>query len=135
MNKYAQFFAAFNNSVRSGNPYSKEELISMNTDGRTTSLKDLTDAELREIIDLLNVSNQARQSKADKMRKAIIAIFKDMERTTAQAIAWAEKQGVKGVKKKFNSYTTGELYVLIQIAEKIQIDWRKGVRKKTLNSI
>jgi hypothetical protein len=51
----------------------------------------------------------------------------------ADAIAWAEKQGVKGVKKKFNDYTTGELYVLIGIAEKVLSDWEKGVRKQFSN--
>lgn len=134
MNKYAPFFAAYNNSVKKGNPLSKEEVISNFTNGRTKSLKDLDHWELQELTRNLNMlapaTDQSGGPKADSMRKGIIAIFKSMDRTVEDAKQWAEKQGVKGVKKGFNEYSTGELYVLIGIAEKIKTGWQKSIRKQ-----
>jgi hypothetical protein len=134
-NKYASFFAVYSNSVKKGNPFTKEEVISNFTNGRTSSLKQLDHWELQELTRNLNqltpsINHSADKTKTDKMRKAIIAIFYSMDRTVAEAKAWAEKQGVRGVKKSFNQYTTGELYVLISIAEKIKTDWQKSIRKK-----
>jgi hypothetical protein len=130
-NKYASFFAVYNASVKRGNRNSKEETIQDFTNGRTTSLKDLSVWELQELTRQLQQFTQPKVvGKEDNMRKAIIAIFKSMGRTVVDAKAWAEKQGVKGLKKPFNSYTTGELFVLIQIAEKIKIDWQKSIRKQ-----
>lgn len=131
-NKYAPFFAAYNKSVQMGNPYTKEEVLKDFTNGIKTSLKDLSIWELQELTRRLTslALPQQNNDKADKMRKAIIAIFKSMNRTVEDAKAWAEKQGVKGTKKPFNAYTTGELYVLIAVAEKIKYDWQKSIRKK-----
>lgn len=134
-NKYSPFFAAYNDSVKRGNPFTKEEVISNFTNGRTSSLKDLDHWELQELTRSLRqlappVTPSGDGGKADKMRKAIIAIFKSMNRTVEEAKTWAEKQGVKGVKKGFNEYTTGELYILIAIAEKVKSDWQKSIRKK-----
>jgi hypothetical protein len=134
-NKYAPFFAAYNQSVKRGNPYTKEEVISNFTNGRTQSLKDLDYWELQELTRSLRklappVTPSGDGGRPDKMRKAIIAIFKSMNKTVDDAKAWAEKQGAKGVKKGFNQYTTGELYILISIAEKIKSDWQKSIRKK-----
>jgi len=131
-NRYAPFFAAYNNSVKRGNPNSKDEQVKEFTNGAKSSLKDLTDWELQELTRLLRVvaPQPIANDKADRMRKAIIAIFKSMNKQTADAILWAEKQGVKGIKKAFNDYTTGELFVLISIAEKMKIDWQKSIRNK-----
>lgn len=131
-NQYAPFFAAYNASVKAGNSLSKEEQINIFTNGRTSSLKELSHWELQELTRSLCMVAPAPvvNDKADKMRKAIIAIYRSMGRTVADAIAWAEKQGVKGTKKQFNQYTTGELYVLIGIAEKIKADWSKSIRKQ-----
>ena len=71
--------------------------------------------------------------KANNMRRGIIAIFKNTGRSTAQAIAWAEKQGVHGQKKAFNDYTTGELYVLLGLAEKIRTQQEQKTRKTFLD--
>lgn len=133
-NKYAPFFAAYNKSVQRGNPCTKEEVLKDFTNGIKTSLKDLSIWELQELtrrLTRLATTSSFSQSnnKADCMRKAIIAIFKSMNRTVEDAKEWAEKQGVKGIKKTFNNYTTGELYVLITIAEKIKTDYNKAVRK------
>lgn len=133
-NKYAPFFAAYNDSKKRGNPSPKEEVVCNFTNGRTSSLKELDHWELQELTRSLRQLAPpvvpANQEKADKMRKAIIAIFKSMNRTTGDAKAWAEKQGVKGLKKAFNEYTTGDLYILIGIAEKIKSDWQKSIRKQ-----
>lgn len=147
-NPYAAFFAAYNNSVKGGNPLSREEQISQFTDGRTESLKELKPEELKALVVGLNstssnVSTSSNFSKvrnfrkvdevnekADRMRKAIISIFYKMEKPPAAAIAWAEKQGVGGEKKRFNDYTNQELYQLILVAEKILEDYLVAIRKK-----
>jgi len=135
-NKYASFFAAYNASVKRGNPLSKEEVISDFTSGQTTSLKDLSWHELNELVTKLNYTsgNTTPAPKyntiEDRMRKAIIAIFHRMDRSPEDAKAWAEKQGAKGNKRKFNDYSTQELYVLIGVAEIILSDWQKGIRRR-----
>lgn len=140
-NPYAAFYAAYNASVAAGNPLSKEELVLDFTQGSTSSLKELSSAELDGLVARLNQLNRSGQApykphsdKADSMRKSIIALFYKMNKTPAQAKAWAEKQGVRGVKKKFNHYTNGELFTLIRIAEKICSEWQSGIRKR-LNEI
>lgn len=134
MNKYSPFFTAYNHSLTRGNTLTKEEQVQQFTRGRTQSLKDLTDAELAELTRSLRIlappPPPPQNKKEDSMRKAIIAIFKSMGRQTADAIQWAEKQGAKGVKKKFNDYSTGELFILISIAEKIKADFTKSIRQK-----
>lgn len=137
-NKYAPFFAAYNASVQRGNPFTKEEVVGNFTNHRTQSLKDLDHWELQELTrSLQNLTpppiREEAAERADKMRKAIIAIFRSMGRTVADTKAWAEKQGVKGLKKGFNEYTTGELHVLIGLAEKIKGDWQKSIRKQVQN--
>ncbi len=130
-NRYTAFFAAYSASVKAGNYLSKEELVQSFTGGATTSLKELTDAQLAELTAKLNALNPAPvPGKEDKMRKSIIAIFRHMNRTPQDAIDWAEKQGVKGVKKRFNDYTSQELYILIRIAEKIHVDKNIALRKQ-----
>jgi len=136
-NKYSPFFAAYNASVKAGNPNTKEEVIQSFTEGRTKSLKDLDIRELQELIRSLQriTPSNWENDKADRMRKAIMAIFHSMGKPVETAIAWAEKQGVKGVKKPFNEYTTGELFVLIAVAEKIKSDFNKGIRKQVANAL
>ncbi len=129
MSKFSAFFSAYNASVKCGNRLSREEQISEFTQGRTDSLKDLTHDELKELTRRLMGTVPPPDPKADKMRKSIIAIFHNMNKTPKDAIAWAEKQGVKGLKKPFNSYSTGELFVLIRIAEKVLSDYQNAIRK------
>lgn len=136
-NRYAGFFAAYKASVDAGNTNSKEEAVEDFTNGRTTSLRDLSDIELEGLVARLNSLSRFKpqkppgtSDKADLMRKSIIAIFKKMNRTASDAKTWAEKQGVKKVKRKFNDYTTSELFTLIRIAEKIRADWQLAIRNK-----
>lgn len=132
MNQYSSFFTALKRLPG----LSKEEAVYDFTQGRTRSLRSLSHWEVQELtrrlqsISPTQPADFAGGEKADKMRKAIIAIFKKRGLTTQDAIAWAEKQGVKGNKKQFNDYTTGELYVLIGIAEKVQESFEKSLRKQ-----
>lgn len=138
-NHYAAFYAAYSESVKAGSPLSKEEVVSDFTQGRTTSLKELSGQELEAIVVRLNEFSrfkpkaQAKQTenpKGDSMRKSIIAIFYKMNKTPAQAKDWAEKQGVRGIKRSFNDYTNSELFTLIRVAEKVLFDWQSSIRKK-----
>lgn len=137
MNRYTTFFAA----LKKLPGLTKEEAVYDFTGGAHKSLRLLTEWELQELTRRMqqlsgNVKKEfvdnkvADNPKADKMRKAIIAIFYSMNQTANDAKEWAEKQGVKGVKRKFNDYTTGELYTLILIAEKAKRDWDKAIRKR-----
>ncbi len=137
-NKYASFYAAYNTTVKKGNTNSKEDTVKDFTDGRTVKLTDLTIQELQELVRRLNtLAGKPKivvKDKGDSMRKSIIAIFKSIGDTTEDAIAWAEKQGVRGVKKPFNNYTNGELYVLIQVAENVKKSRQTAIRKAVSNA-
>lgn len=135
-NPYAAFFAAFKKSQERGNPLTRSEVILEFTSGRTGSLKDLQPYELNELTLRIRHMNPdcfqkktIENPKSDRMRKAIIAIFHKMDKQPSQAIAWAEKQGVGGVKKRFNDYTNQELYKLILVAEKVLNDYEAALRK------
>lgn len=138
MSKYAAFFAALKASQAAGNPCTKEEVVREFTDGFKESLRELSDIELNELVRRLTALNpqpSALDPKADKMRKAIIAIFRSMGRTVDNAKAWAEKQGAFKNKRPFNEYSAQELHVLIRLAEKVKSDHlaaqRKTIRNKT----
>lgn len=138
-NHYAAFFAAYNQSVKAGSPLSKEEVVSDFTQGRTTSLKDLSGQELDALVVRLNQSirfvkkaqpKAIENPKGDSMRKAIISIFYKMNKTANDAKEWAEKQGVRGTKRRFNDYSNSELFTLIGVAEKILAEWQLTIRNK-----
>ncbi len=138
-NRYASFYGAYNNSLQNGNTMSKEEVVQDFTAQRTKSLQDLSDIELKELVGNLNklagavyIPTSLEEMDKDKMRKAIIAQFHLMYRTPAHAIAWAEKYGVFGKKKKFNDYDKKDLRQLIKNAEQVVEDWRNALRKKVL---
>ncbi len=134
-NNFAPFFAAYNASVKAGNPLTKEEQVLHFTNGRTESLHELSSAELHSLTNRLNGLTNA-DDKADKLRKALISIFHKMQYTNAAKAAkeWAEKMGVgagdKNVKKPFNAYTTQELKKLIYKAEIALADYRKVLRQE-----
>ncbi len=138
-NRYASFYGAFNNSLKHGNPMSKEETVLEFTDQRTKSLQDLTDTELATLVANLNQMTGARyipdspeEKEKDSLRKAIISQFLGIYRTAAAAIAWAEKYGVNGKKKRFNDYDKGELFLLLQNAKKVASDWQISMRKNAI---
>ena len=131
---YAHFFAAYKAAKAAGNPLTREEVILDFTGGRTNSLKQCPLQEINQMADLLNKQAGKKapppaDDKADRMRKAIISIFYKMNKNAADAKAWAEKQGVAGIKKPFNDYTTQELFTLISVAEKVLADHNSVIRK------
>lgn len=131
---YASFFAVYKRSQELGNPLTRQEVVLEFTGGRTDSLRELKETELKQLVAQMQRNNgdtyqPKKDDKADQMRKAIIAIFRSMGRSVSEAKSWSEKQGVRGVKKGFNAYSTQELYVLITIAEKVRADYEKAVRK------
>jgi hypothetical protein len=140
-NRYSAFYAAYNTSVAKGNPNSKVEVVNQFTNGKTSSLQDLSDWELQELVRRLNTLTGAKYApktdeeiKKDKLRKAIISQFHLMNRTPAQAKAWAEKYGVQGAKLPFNGYNASQLYLLLKNAEQVVADWRKSIRKAVINN-
>lgn len=140
LNRYAPFYGAYNASLKKGCMLTKTELVSEFTEGRTESLQELTDGELLQLVKNLNSLSGVRYKPAtpeeelkDSMRKAIISQFLSIYRKPSAAIAWAEKYGVNGQKRRFNDYTAGELHILIQNAKKVADDWRAAIRKTALS--
>lgn len=146
MNQYARFYASYNTSVKCGNTASKEEVVFEFTGGRTTSLRELSEAELKDLIDQLNQKSAFRQAQGTKnyskdeiarntMRRAIIAQFHCAGRDGVRAAkAWAEKQGATvdnvNIKRRFNDYTQQELISLIKKAEKMRVTDIDAVAKQ-----
>jgi hypothetical protein len=131
-NKYAQFFAIIKELNSKGASISKEHAVGTFTNGRTTSLSDLSDLEYRALIrGFTNLRPQTEAEailatyKADPLdatRKAIISQFLSIKQTAEDAIAWAEKTGVNGIKRKFNDYNGQELYKILLNAKKVRTD-------------
>lgn len=141
-NKYSRIFAIIKQVNEAGGAVTKESLVSDFTNGRTTSLSDLSFSEYQEFErNLVSVSrnkNNAHKPNSkshehdpnDATRKAIIAQFKSIGRSTQDAISWCERYGVRGLKKSFNSYSGQELYILLQNAKKVKTAFIKSVSNK-----
>lgn len=134
--RYSRVFAIIGSINRAGGEVNRKELVKEFTNGRTTSLSDLSDEELKLLEQKLSAM-APRQQKVDytndpldSSRKAIISQFLSVGRTAGEAIAWAEKYGVNGVKKPFNQYTGQELFILIQNAKKVKQSFIKSVNRK-----
>lgn len=123
----------------------KEYVIYGFTNGRTSSPKDLSDAEARELINSLpppaeppkEAAPKAAESpaapkaaakrkpyqhanpEAEPMRKRLIAMSYAKGKDVQFVKGWCEKQGVNGEKKKFNDYTVAELKKLSITFQKI----------------
>ncbi|MFC4262445.1 hypothetical protein ACFOWM_06135 [Ferruginibacter yonginensis] len=138
-NRYAAFYAAYNKTLAQGNTLTKQEVVLDFTQNRTKSLQDLEDDELQLLVKHLNQSagsfykkpTEPAEVEKDNLRKAIISQFHQMYRTPSNAIAWAEKYGVNGSKKRFNDYDAKELMLLLQNAKKVKEDWQTAISKKT----
>jgi hypothetical protein len=111
------------------------------TQGRTTSLRALTDLELHELSRslALQVVQQPRSKEvqsADTMRKAILRMAHEMEwelpgttRVDMERVnAWCIKYG--HLHKKLNAYKYAELPRLVSQFEKVYEDYLKGVTKE-----
>lgn len=127
-NKYTPVFSAIKRLAQAGHRTSKEELVFEFTGGRTKSLRDLDNDELAALV--LKLNNIVGNPKDDAIRKGIISQFKSTGRSTRDAINWAENNGVGGIKKNFNSYTTSELMKLLKVAKKVRSDFYKAVNKR-----
>lgn len=125
----------------------KEYAIYGFTNGRTSSSKDLSNAEARELIASLpkapqaplNPPEEGESEKATKkpwtppnleaepMRKRLIAIAYSKGKDAKYVKDWCERQGVtvktedgeQVVKKKFNEYTVADLKKLEAVFKKI----------------
>jgi hypothetical protein len=128
INKYTPIFTAISRINKAGGDHTKESVVHDFTKGRTKSLRDLDDQEVKLLIHKLN--NLIGDPKNNAIRRAIISQFKTIGKTTDAAIAWAEKYGVRGVKREFNAYDTTELMVLLQNAKKVKNDFLKAVNKR-----
>jgi hypothetical protein len=136
-NKYAKIFAIITQINKAGGAVTKERLARDFSNGRTTSLSDLSVEEFQELESALVKMAPGKPApidyssdKLDKSRKAIIAQFRSIGRTAEQAISWAESKGVFGNKRKFNDYTGQELHQLIKNAEKVKTGFIKSANKK-----
>lgn len=136
---YSKIFAILKQINAAGIPLTKEELVSDFTNNRTASLSDLSVNELGQLeANLIAMApnkqkpNNYATDGRDKQRKGIIAIFKSIGRSTEDAISWAEKYGVKDIKRKFNDYSSQELYVLLRNAETVRADFLKSINKKLI---
>ena len=129
---YSQVFVLLVQINKSGIELTKEEAVSTFTNGRTGSLTELSDFELTDFkksLQLMVTQPDRKDDKLDNTRKAIISQFKGIGKTTADAIAWAEKYGVFGNKRRFNDYNGQELYQLLQNAKKMKADTIRSVTK------
>lgn len=143
-NKYSRFYVILKQINKAGGSVTKSQLVSDFTEGRTTSLTDLSYVEFQELERrLLVLKGKSGKSSTENYsndplnntRRAIIAQFKSIGRTTADAIAWAEKYGVNGDKLKFNDYNGQQLFILLKNAKKMKADFVKSINKKLSNGL
>lgn len=102
----------------------KSNIIAGITQGRTESSKEMTDMEARQMITYLKMECGKMHADKDKKRKKLIALAYSIGENTQFVIAWAEKYGVNGVKRKFNQYTKQELHLLIEKFQNTVIEHR-----------
>lgn len=136
---YSRFFSLIKQINNTGVALTKEEVIQDFTNGKTNSLKALKHFELQELerrlMERLNntkTDNDFKNDPRDAQRKAIISQFKSIGRNAADAIAWAEKYGINGKKKRFNDYDAQELFILTKNAENVKNDYTLSVNKKLM---
>ena len=128
--KYNRVFAIIKQINEAGGAVTYQELVRDFTDGRTTSLSSLSVGEFQQfergLVALAPNKKDAADYASDPnnaLRRAIIAHFRSIGRTADDAIDWAEKYGVNGVKRAFNDYTGQELYKLFLNAQKVRRDF------------
>lgn len=136
MADYKRFFTLFRQATAAGLlPFdSHHDLVEAATEGRTTSLRDLSAQELatmeRRIQDLLAPQGDS----ANRMRRKVIAILAARGAVDAQGRpdmtrihAWVRKYG--HLHKDFNAYTVPELITLVTQAEAIVASDLKAIQK------
>ena len=123
--RYSAVFAMIKQINQFDKEYTYKDAVMDFTNGKTSSLSSISDTQLPYFAEMLRSKVGAGKAQyasdpRDKQRKAIIAIFKRKGKTVQDAIAWAEKRGVKGEKRNFNDYNGQELYNLTIAAENIK---------------
>lgn len=133
---YSRFFVLLNKANKQGASLNRTDVVKDFTKGEKDSITLLTDAEYNLLCSKLeNMVPKPVNTKLDKQRKAVIAQFRIIGKTAADAIAWTEKYGVNGNKRKFNDYNAQELYLLFRNAEKLKNDHIKSVSKRLKNGL
>lgn len=133
LRNYKQFYALL--AAAKVDASEKSQLCRVYSEGRTESLRELTDKEWKELIAHLEGSakTMVEHDVKDKKRKKVIAIMADMgyvrnDKPNMSAIeAFLEKSGCHKP-KKLNEYTSEELSDLIYQVEKIR-DYYKERQK------
>lgn len=133
MSKYAAYFAIEKSLQQRGFSFERDELIEMFTEGKKSSLRELTATEYQRFLKWLNSNNDDAASfrmefeKSDKQvannqRRKIIALLTKLGYVTAsnkadmpRIYAWVEKYGY--LNKPMNQYNSAELPKLVYQAE------------------
>lgn len=127
MSTYKRFFSLFNQAKRQSNwPYEEHsELVAEFTAGQTTSLRKLTERELRKLEERLEeLIIDPKKQAGQRMRRKVIAILAGRGVVDAngkpdmvRVYAWVRKYGY--LHKDLNAYTAAELPKLVYQAESI----------------
>lgn len=118
----------------------KETLVAAYSSKQSTSLKDLTDAELQSLVDFLSVGSTNTSTLQDiscnRMRRTIIAIctstfgmVKDGKADMQRIYEYVIEKGCK--KKHLNDYSASELQDLVSQFQAIQ-DWKTNQNSSNL---
>lgn len=124
---YAQYFAIEKKLKNQGFDFERAELIGQFTEGKKSSLKELSSWEYQEFLKMLNLrfSSAPKVSQTDEamqiQRRKIIALFrkmgyeKDFKADMPRIYSWVIKYGY--LHKSMNQYTADELPKLVTQAE------------------
>jgi hypothetical protein len=136
MANYNRFFTLYNKARNAGVlPYpTHHDLVGDATKGRTESLKDLTEDELRDIECGIQELLDPVGDKANRMRRKVIGILAARGAVTGDGkphmghvYAWVKKYGY--LHKDFNTYTVQELPKLVTQAEAIMTSDIKAIQQ------
>lgn len=124
---YAQYFAIEKKLKNQGFDFERAELIGQFTEGKKSSLKELSHWEYQDFLKMLNLRfssapNIAHTDEAKQVqRRKIIALFrkmgyeKDFKADMPRIYSWVIKYGY--LHKSMNQYTADELPKLVTQAE------------------
>lgn len=133
MSKYATYFAIEKDLKKRGFDFERDELIEMFTEGRKSSLRELTATEYHLFLNWLKENNddaavfrrefeKSEKQVANNQRRKIIALLVKLGYTTPEGkadmpriYAWVDKYGY--LSKPMNQYTIIELPKLVYQAE------------------
>ena len=132
---YRQYFAIEKQVKQLGFQVERDEIIHNVTNGRKSSLKDLSSVEYAELIRAMNqlvnqVGNMKRQ-RMDRQRKKVIAMLCKVGYTVDGAAdmprinQWCKKYGY--LHKPLNDYKENELPFLVGQAENVYLKFIKGL--------